>query len=313
MSFLDGLRREFIAWPDEYKGAIVFKWPDENIRKLTRLTVEQDELAVFFRSGLVQGTIGPGTSTLDSSEIPFLAGLVDEVTGGNFFKTELYFVSTHEFANCPFGGMVDNVLDPVSQLGVGLRVYGDYSLKVIEPQKLILNLVGTQGLLANEQITDWMRDQLLKVFRERVTAAIESNKWQILGIAAHNSEIEADTLQAVAPILSNYGLAVARMGNFTISIKPADEETLKKYMRDVQYTKLAGGFQQAAAGQALEEFGEGAEKGQAGAASLGAGLNIGSVIAGQSASPAAQVTCAACGHASPAGSKFCTNCGKPLS
>src|SRR5206468_10580279 len=71
------VRREFIARPDSAKGQILFKWPDTNIRKLTQLTVEQDELAVFFRDGRIQGTIQPGRVTLDSSEIPFLGILVD--------------------------------------------------------------------------------------------------------------------------------------------------------------------------------------------------------------------------------------------
>src|SRR3979411_2673417 len=88
--FSQEVRREFIARPDTAKGQILFKWPDTNIRKLTQLTVEQDELAVFFRDGRVQGTIQPGRVTLDSSEIPFLGILVDAASGGNPFRTELY-------------------------------------------------------------------------------------------------------------------------------------------------------------------------------------------------------------------------------
>src|SRR5260370_18811078 len=56
------------------------------------------------------------------------------------------------------------------------------------------------------------------------------------------------------------------MGNFVIAIRRDDEETLKKYRRDVQYTKLAGSFQGAAAGEAMEGIGEGAAKGGVGSA-----------------------------------------------
>ena len=105
--------REFIARPDSAKDQILYKWPDQNIRKWSQLTVQADETAVFFRDGLVQGTIGPGRSTLDSSEIPFLGKLVDAATGGDVFKTEIYFVSTREFPNLPFGGMVEIIGTPV--------------------------------------------------------------------------------------------------------------------------------------------------------------------------------------------------------
>jgi membrane protease subunit (stomatin/prohibitin family) len=312
MGFLSDLRREFIARPDAYKAEIVFKWPDTNIRRKSQVTVEQDEVAVFFRDGTVRGTLQPGVSTLDSSEIPFLGDLVDSVTGGNYFKTELYFVSTREFPNLPFGGMVDNVIDPETELGVGLRVFGDYSLKVSAPDRLIVNLVGTRDLLSNDQITDWMRDQLLKVFRQEVVSHITAQAWPILGIAAHNSDIEQEVILGVVPVLDAYGLAVARMGNFVISIKPGDEEALKKYRRDVQYTKLAGSFQAAAAGEAVEGIGEGAAKGggAGGAAVIGAGLNLGAGLV--AAGAGAQIACPSCGTLNAATSKFCTNCGHAL-
>jgi len=310
MGFLSDLRREFIARPDAYKAEIVFKWPDTNIRRRSQVTVEQDEVAVFFRDGTVRGTLQPGVSTLDSSEIPFLGDLVDTVTGGNYFKTELYFVSTREFPNLPFGGMVDNVIDPETQLAVGLRVYGDYSLKVSAPDRLIVNLVGTRDLLSNDQITDWMRDQLLKVFRQEVVSHIDAQSWPILGIAARNAEIEQEVIEGASSVLATYGLQVGRMGNFVISIKPDDEEALKKYRRDVQYTKLAGSFQAAAAGEAVEGIGEGAAKGGGGAAVIGAGLGLG---AGLVAPVSAQHACPTCGAMNAAASKFCSNCGHALS
>ena len=312
MGFLRDLRREFIARPDAYKAEILFKWPDTNIRRRSQVTVEQDEVAVFFRDGTVRGILQPGVSTLDSSEIPFLGDLVDSLTGGNYFKTELYFVSTREFPNLPFGGMVDNVIDPETQLGVGLRVFGDYSLKVAAPDKLIVNLVGTRDLLSNDQITDWMRDQLLKVFRQQVVGHITAQGWPVLGIAARNAEIEDEVIEGAGVVLDGYGLKVARMGNFTISIKPDDEESLKKSRRDVQYTKLAGSFQAAAAGEAMEGIGEGAAKGggAGGAAVIGAGFNMGAGIVASSGS--AQVKCASCGTMNATSSRFCTNCGHSL-
>jgi membrane protease subunit (stomatin/prohibitin family) len=309
MGIFSNLRREFIVRPDAYKASIVFKWPDTNIRNRTQLTVEQDELAVFFRDGKVNGVIQPGVSTLDSSEIPFLGNLVDAATGGKYFKTELYFVSTREFANLPFGGMVDNVVDAETGLAIGLRVFGDYSLKVVAPDRLIVNLVGTQNFQSNDQITDWMRDQLLKVFRTDVVTHISNERWPILGIASQNALIEQEVLAAAAKVLDGYGISVARMGNFVISIKPEDEATLKKYRRDVQYTKLAGSFQSAAAGEAIEGIGEGAAKGGEGSApAVVAGMGLaGAVFSAAGATRTAP--CPKCGSAVAAGAKFCPSCG----
>ena len=42
MGLLNESRREFIAAPDSSKGQIVYKWPDQNIRKFARAIVEPD-------------------------------------------------------------------------------------------------------------------------------------------------------------------------------------------------------------------------------------------------------------------------------
>jgi membrane protease subunit (stomatin/prohibitin family) len=296
------VRREFIARPDSAKGQILFKWPDTNIRKLTQLTVEQDELAVFFRDGRIQGTIQPGRVTLDSSEIPFLGILVDAASGGNLFRTELYFISTREFPNLPFGGAVDNVVDPQTNFGVGLRVFGEYSLKVVEPQSLIVNLVGTQNLSTNDEITDWMREQLLKTLRTDVVSHVVSNGWPLLGIAAHTDEIESETIAQVQRNINTYGLQIVRLGNFTITLKPEDEDKLKTFLHDVQYSKLAGGFQQYAAGQAM----------------IGAGQGVGGLVAGQMGQTLAaggqiQVRCPSCHALNAENARFCSSCGQALS
>jgi membrane protease subunit (stomatin/prohibitin family) len=327
--FLNPLRRQFIARPDGAKGQIVFKWPDATVPKFAQVTVEPDETVLFVREGRVVGTLPPGLATLDAANIPFLGGLIDSATNGNFFRSEIYFVGTREYPNLPFGGVIDNVVDPDTQLAVGLRVFGDYSLKVIDAGALVVNLAGTRNLTSNDEITDWMRDQVLKVLRTTVTAQIVRNGWPILGIAARTDDVEKETLGAVQAQVAPYGVQIARMGNFTISLTEEDAKTLKDYRRDVSYTKLAGSFTQYGAGEALRGIGEGAANGNTGAgnsALLGIGLGLGNLVGGAAAAvppqpaPAAAAPaahdvqagahfCSECGAALGAGAKFCANCG----
>ena len=321
--FGNEVKREFIARPDSAKAQILYKWPDTNIRKWSQLTVEQDEQAVFFRDGLVQGTIAPGRCTLDSSEIPFLGKLVDAATGGDVMKTELYFISTREFPNLPFGGAVDNVVDPETGLAVGLRVFGEYSLKVAEPQSLILQLVGTQNLVSNDQITDWMREMLLKVLRTDVVTHIVQQGWAILGIAAHTDDIEAATIAKVQANIQMYGVQIMRLGNFTISINDDDAENLKKFRTNMAGAKLLSGpaFQQYAMGTAIEGIGQGASQGGGalGPAMMGVGLGMGgglvggmgNAIAQPPAGGAVMVRCGNCQALNPETAKFCASCGQP--
>jgi membrane protease subunit (stomatin/prohibitin family) len=276
MGLLNEARREFIAAPDSAKGQIVYKWPDQNIRKFARAIVEPDAVAVFMNQGQVMGVLSPGQHTLDASELPFLGMFVDWASNSNAFKAEIYFVGAREYPHCRFGGRLDEVQDPVSGLIVTLRAFGEYALRVLDPVKLIVNLVGTVDVTNNEAITGWVAQQLLKVTRTAVTTQLMSGAWPILGLSMHSPDIEAAAGPAANEQLADYGLAIARFGNLDVNLDDDDNARLKKLAADTSYSRLAGSFLQAAQAEALQGAGEGMAQG-GGAATpmfLGAGLGM---------------------------------------
>ena len=261
MGILNEARREFIAAPDSSKGQIVYKWPDQNIRKFARAVVEPDAVAVFMNQGQVMGVLPPGQHTLDASELPFLGMIIDWGTNSNAFKAEIYFVGAREFPNCRFGGRLDEVQDPVSGLIVTLRAFGEYALRVVDPQKLILNLVGTVDVTDNEAITGWVAQQLLKCTRTAVTTQLMSGAWPILGLYMHSPDIEAAAGPATNEQLADYGLSITRFGNLDVNLDDEDNARLKKLAGDTAYSRLAGGFLQAAQAEALQGAGQGMAEG----------------------------------------------------
>jgi membrane protease subunit (stomatin/prohibitin family) len=331
MALLD---REFIAVPDDRKHQIVFKWPDHNIRKFTRAIVNADEQALFVNTGQVVATMGPGRHKIDADEIPGLGAIIDFATGGNAYKAELYFVGTREYPGNNFGGRIDDVQDPQTGMIVTLRVFGDYSMKVKDPTALITNLVGTVDVANNDAVTGWMSDQLLKVLRTHMTVQIVRNGWPILGLSAYTPDIEKEVVSAGNEQLATYGVEIIRMGNFDINLSEEDEKQLKNLAKDTAYSRLAGGFQQYAAGEMA--LGAGAGMAQGGGAVGGAFLAAGLGMGGQAAAPvqpgpppppgpgfvgggagyAAQAqagaTCPSCQTANAAGAKFCASCGTSL-
>jgi membrane protease subunit (stomatin/prohibitin family) len=276
MGILNEARREFIAAPDSAKGQIVYKWPDHNIRKYSRAIIEPDAVAVFMNQGQVNGVLGPGQHTLDASEIPFLGGIVDWATNSNAFKAEIYFVGAREYPHCRFGGRLDEVQDPQTGLIVTLRAFGEYALRVIDPTKLILNLVGTVDVTNNDAITGWVAQQLLKVTRTTVTTQLMSGAWPILGLSVHSPDIEVAAMPATNEQLADYGLAIARFGNLDVNLDDDDNARLKKLAGDTAYSRLAGSFLQAAQAEALQGAGEGMAQGGGAVAPmfLGAGLGM---------------------------------------
>jgi membrane protease subunit (stomatin/prohibitin family) len=286
MGILNEARREFIAAPDSAKGQIVYKWPDHNIRKYTRAIIEPDAVAVFMNQGQVNGVLGPGQHTLDASEIPFLGGIVDWATNSNAFKAEIYFVGAREYPQCRFGGRLDEVQDPQTGLIVTLRAFGEYALRVVDPTKLILNLVGTVDVTNNQSITDWVAQQLLKVTRTVVTTQLMSGAWPILGLSVHSPDIEQAAMPAANEQLADYGLAIARFGNLDCNLDDDDNARLKKLAGDTAYSRLAGGFLQAAQAEALQGAGEGMAQGGAAVTPMFLGAGMG--MAGQMMQPPMQ-------------------------
>ncbi len=351
--FKGGVGELVIARPDEAKGHVVWKHPDPTVPKFAQLTVQADEQAVFFRDGRVVGTLGPGRHTLDSTNLPFLSPLLDKLTDGRLFITEVFFVTMRENTGVKFGGPIGNVEDPKSGVPVKTMVHGEFSFRVTNPGDLIVNLVGTGKAQAFE-VQPWMKEQVLKVLRDRIAQLFVKNKWPLLDVTsgAYTEELEQEVIPALDGHVSTYGLKIVRLGNFVIAIDETDAANLKKLYTDAAYLRTVGGvgaYQQFAAGKAMLGAGEGMAKGgggeggMAGAGLLGgAGLGVGMGMAqmmmnqqrgsggeapaagaagapGGGTPPAGGASavgakfCTQCGSALPGGAKFCPGCGHKLS
>ena len=275
-SFLKrGVQEMMIARPDEAKNFAIYKHPDQTIPNYAQLTVDSDEVAVFFKDGKVEGKLPPGRHTLNSSNIPFLSNLVDSFTGGNVLIAEVFFVSTRQFPGIKFGGRIGSVEDPKSGVPVETLVHGDFALQVFNPEQLIIGLVGMQQS-DNDSFFNWFKQQVLKVIRDQIAELVVKEKWPLLDVVsgAYTEEIEVTVLEGVKKYTEHYGVRIAQMGNFVIGIKEEDEKTLKKLYTDAAYVRMAGGmqgFQQFASGKALMGAGEGMAAGGGGGGEGGGG------------------------------------------
>ncbi len=207
------------------------------------------------------GTLGPGQHSLDAKELPFLGLFVDWATGSNAFKAEIFFVGAREFPNLRFGGRLDEVQDPQTGLIVTMRSFGEYALRVVEPTRLITNLVGTVDVTNNSAVTDWVTQQLLKATRTTVTTQLMSGTWQILGLSMHSPEIEVGAMEGANRELADYGIAITRLGNLDINLDDEDNKRLKKLAGDTAYSRLAGGYLQAAQAEMMQGAGQGLAQG----------------------------------------------------
>src|SRR5260370_1345020 len=106
-------------------------------------------------------------------------------------------------------------------------VYGDFSLKVTDPERLVIGLVGMRSA-GNEEFLGWFRNQVLKVIRDRIAELLVKKKWPLLDVTsgAYTEEIETDALVGVKTYVDSYGVQIVLMGNFTNTIMKQDDDTL---------------------------------------------------------------------------------------
>ncbi len=277
-----GIKEIMISRPDEAKDIAIYKHQDQTIPTFAELTVDSDEVAIFFRDGKPVGKLTAGRHTLRTENVPFLSNLVDSFTGGNVFIAEVYFISTRQFAGIKFGGRIGSIEDPKSGIPVEAMVHGDFSLRITDPETLILGLVGMRQT-DNESFFDWFKQQVLKVIRDQTAELVVKQKWPLLDVVsgAYTEEIEQTVIQGVKKHVDHYGVQIVQMGNFVLSIKDEDEKNLKQLYTDAAYVRMAGGMQgfgQFASGKAMMGAGEGMAQGGGGGAEGGNALLGGAAL-----------------------------------
>jgi membrane protease subunit (stomatin/prohibitin family) len=288
ISFIKGGVKELaIARPDEAKDQWVYKHPDQTIPMKAQLTVDSDEVALFFKDGKFVGSFSAGRHTLDASNIPFLGQLVDKFTGGNVFICEVFFVTTRELPSIKFGTSIGDVQDPQTQLRVRLTLFGEFSARVIDPPKLVIGLVG-QRATTNDSFLGWFKSLVQKVMKDDIAELIVKQNWPIMKVTsgAYTDEIEKSSLEKLRKEIETYGIELIRFGDFSIGMDQADKDRLDKLVERFAYVNASGGmagYQQLAQAEMMMGAAEGMKKGggDGGAAFQGAGIGMGFAMAGQ--------------------------------
>ena len=78
-------------------------------------------------------------------------------TGGNVFIAEIYFVKTSPVRGVPFGGPIGDMLDPLTGEQVTPRIFGEFSLVVIDPVRFVVGYHGQAAGGDNDQTLDWIK------------------------------------------------------------------------------------------------------------------------------------------------------------
>jgi membrane protease subunit (stomatin/prohibitin family) len=214
----------YIARPPHAAKDLIFLHPDKTIPRGANLTVRSDECALFFREGRLVGRLGPGTHNVDTANIPFLGHLlVDKLTDGNHFITELFFVALSEcIIDLPVTDL-GQYQDQNSRNVVAIRARGSFTVRVKDPERLIVD-IGGQSAGSAAKVIEILCGRLANGMRRAVGK--RSGQVPILSIVS-NADAEAVSTELITgsqPEFEGMGISIQRIINLDFKL---DDESLK--------------------------------------------------------------------------------------
>lgn len=225
LSFIKGQVIEIIEWMDESNNTLVWRFPDQDheIKMGAKLTVRPGQAAIFINEGQVADVYGPGLHTLSTQNMPILSKLKGWKYGFESpFKAEIYFVNMKQYPDMKWGTKNPIMMRDADFGAVRIRAFGSYSIKIINPQKFLEEIVGTDGHFTTDEIEETLKSRLIASFTQIVGAA----KIPVLDLAANYASI-ADKAQGTMDMeFAGMGLSLVKFIVENISLPPKLEKAL---------------------------------------------------------------------------------------
>ena len=276
MAILDFLKKQFIdiiEWTDDSRDTLSYRFPDEDkeIKNGAQLIVRESQAAQFVYLGEFGDTFGPGKHTLTTDNIPILTNLKSwKYALQSPFKADVYYVVTRVFTGNKWGTSNPVMMRDTDFGIVRLRAFGTYDFRIVEPQRFLKEVAGTDQHFRIDEFADAMRSRLVSVFSD----ALASSKVPALDVATRYTELGDALLPLINPVLrEKYGIEMPSFVLENVSVPPEVEAAIDKRSSMGAVGNLND--------YVKYQMAQGLEKGGTGVGGLGAELAVGASIAQQ--------------------------------
>ncbi|MEI4197117.1 SPFH domain-containing protein [Roseovarius sp. E0-M6] len=269
--FLTGEFIDVIHWTDDTRDTMVWRFEREGheIKYGAKLTVREGQAAVFVHEGQLADVFTPGLYMLETNNMPVMTTLQHWDHGFQSpFKSEIYFVNTTRFNDLKWGTKNPIMLRDPEFGPTRLRAYGTYSVRVSDPARFLLEIVGTDGEFTMDEISYQIRNIIVQEF----SRAIASSGIPVLDMAANTADLGKLVAEAISATIAEYGLTIPELYIENISLPPAVEKALDK-RTSMGVVGDLGRFTQYSAAEAMTEAAQNPAGGGM-AAGMGAGMGL---------------------------------------
>jgi excisionase family DNA binding protein len=228
LDFIKGELLEIIEWQDDSRDTLAWRFPDEDkaVKRGAQLIVRESQVAQFVYLGEFGDTFGPGKWTLSTDNIPVLTRLKSWKYGFESpFKADVYYLNTRLFTGNKWG-TANPIMMRDDDLGiVRARAYGTYDFKIVEPQRFLREVSGSDHNFRLEEFAETMRSRIVSSFSD----ALASSNIPVLDAATRYTELGDALLPLINPLLlAKYGLELTTFVVENVSVPPEVEEAIDK-------------------------------------------------------------------------------------
>ncbi len=282
MGILDFLTGEFIDvihWVDDTRDTMVWRFEREGheIKYGAKLTVREGQAAVFVHEGQLADVFTPGLYMLETNNMPILTTINHWDHGFKSpFKSEIYYVNTTRFNDLKWGTKNPIMLRDPEFGPTRIRAFGTYSVRVSDPAKFLVEIVGTDGEFTMDEISYQIRNIIVQAFSRVIAGA----GIPVLDMAANTADLGKLIAAEISGIVAEYGLIIPEFYIENISLPPAVEAALDK-RTSMGVAGDLGAFTQYSAAEAMTAAAQNPSGG--GGMGAGLGMGMGMAMAGQMA------------------------------
>lgn len=224
---LKGELVDIIEWTDDSRDTIVWRFPryDNEIKMGAKLVVRESQAAVFVNEGQIADVFTPGTFTLTTQNMPILSTLKGWKYGFESpWKAEVYFVTTRQFTDMKWGTQNPVIVRDPEFGAVRLRAFGAFAMRVVDPARLLRELVGTDPQFRTEEVQEYLRQLVVG----HLGSALATANVPMLDLAAKQLQIGSTLAAVLSDELATTGIAIPKFIIENISVPPEVEAALDK-------------------------------------------------------------------------------------
>lgn len=238
-----------------YEGdntTFVWRHPNTDFVTGSQLIVHESQEAIFFRNGEALDSFGAGRYTLETGILPKMDQLYRLPVQGQPFHAEVYFVNLTTQMGIKWGTPSKvGLFDPITGLHVELGASGSFNLRVSDPRKLLIKLVGTTGGLSQSDLfqsstastsfqaagikasatanvnAGYFRTMIATKVKGNLARIIKSNRFNVLELDEHVDSISLALRDAINPELAEYGLIMPEFYVANI-VTPDDDPNFRR-------------------------------------------------------------------------------------